>query len=80
MGNVPRPLRLDELKLIVVLSTVGSVVLTLHFVAIPLRIVLNLIVPQRRRKYLWETIACVVAFLSLSFVAYVTIASYDPSF
>lgn len=49
-------------------------IITLHFVSIPFRIALNLIVRERRRKYVWETIAGVVAFLCLSFAAYVYFA------
>ena len=76
VGNYPQPLALAELTLMAFLSLLGSVALTLHFVAIALRIVLNLSVAQRRRKYLRETIVCLLAFISLTFAAYAMIAGY----
>ena len=46
--------------------------LMLYFVGIPSRIALNLALKERRRNRLWETVTCVVAFVSMSLVFWAT--------
>ncbi len=47
---------------------VGSLA-TLYLVAIPLRIVLNLIFWEQQQKRLLETVMCVIAFIALTALA-----------
>jgi hypothetical protein len=65
---------LSVLSLGLLVAAIWGAIMTLHFVSIPLRIALNLIVRQRRRKYVWETVAGALAFLCLSLAAYVYFA------
>lgn len=59
-------------------AAVGSAVLTLFFVTIPSRVVLNLVVRERRRRYLKETIVCCITFCILCWVAYLISCYPNP--
>lgn len=58
--------------------TWGGIVM-LYFVGIPLRVAMNLIFKERRRQRLRETMICVLTFLVMSVLAYMTIWLYPPS-
>jgi len=53
-------------------------IMMLYFVGIPLRIALNLIIKERRRERLWETVMCVIAFLTLTLVFVLGVLSFPP--
>lgn len=56
------------LNYVVFAAIVGGVI-TLQLISIPSRIILNLILAERRRKRLWETVLCIAAFLAICFAA-----------
>jgi hypothetical protein len=47
-------------------------------IGIPLRIVLNLIFKERRRQRFLETVMCIVAFLTMSWILIAFILTYPP--
>jgi hypothetical protein len=53
-------------------------IMMLYFVGIPLRIALNLICKERRQQRLWETVMCVIAFLTLSLVFLMGVLYFPP--
>ena len=59
--------------------TLWGGILMLYFVGIPLRVALNLILKERRRKRLWETVMCIVVFVIMSYIAYLVTWVYPPS-
>jgi hypothetical protein len=50
----------------------------LYFVGIPLRIILNLVVKERQRERLRETIMCIIAFLSMTLIFFLAILNCPP--
>jgi NADH:ubiquinone oxidoreductase subunit 6 (subunit J) len=70
--------RLDEFFGMVFVCLLWGGILMLYFVGIPLCIALNLIFKERRRQRLWETVTCVIAFLSLSLAYYLMAHIYPP--
>jgi hypothetical protein len=68
---------LAELLTVISIGLLHGGIVMLYFVGIPLRIALNLIFKERRRQRLWETVMCVIAFLSMS-LAHLTGILYPP--
>jgi hypothetical protein len=52
-------------------AAIGSLVVTFFAIGIPLRLAMNLAFKARRRRYLLESIALVVAFAALAWMLYV---------
>ena len=60
----------SDLPMEVCIAAILGGVITFQLVSLPTRIVLNLILPERRRQRIWETVACIVTFLTLCWTAY----------
>ena len=61
-----------------ILALVGGGIVTFYLVGIPLRVAPNLIVKERRRPRLGETVMCVIAFLVMTWVFYLGLFKYPP--
>jgi hypothetical protein len=62
----------------IVLALVVGAILTFIAVSLPFRIVQNLTQPERRTVRIWETVWCILTFLSLVYVVIMTIISRPP--
>src|SRR6516225_3088497 len=58
------------------LALVAGAILTLIFFSLPFRVFQNLAQPERRTVRLWETVWCILAFLSLLYFLISLIMSY----
>gem|GEM_PF-5183191 len=64
----------DDLMLLALTAAFFGALASLFFVGIPLRLAQNLLIKERRFSYRWETVALLVAFASLGFVIYGSLA------
>ena len=62
----------------IVLALVVGAILTFIAVSLPFRVFQNLTQPERRTVRLWETVWCILAFLSVVYVVILTIISRPP--
>ncbi len=70
--------RFAELTLAIYFALVGGAILTLIAVSLPFRVFQNLTQPERRTVRLWETVWCILAFLSVVYLVILMITSYPP--
>ena len=64
-----------EVTLAICLALLGGSILTFIIVALPFRVFQNLTQPERRTVRLWETVWCILAFLSVVYVVILMIIS-----
>jgi hypothetical protein len=62
----------------IVLALVVGAILTFIAVSLPFRVFQNLTQPERRTVRLWETVWCILAFLSFFYLVISVIISYPP--
>jgi tryptophan-rich sensory protein len=62
----------------IVLALVVGAILTFIAVSLPFRVFQNLTQPERRTVRIWETVWCILAFLSLVYVVILAIISRPP--
>jgi hypothetical protein len=62
----------------IVIALVGGGILTFIAVSLPFRVFQNLTQPERRMVRLWETVWCILAFLSFVYLVISVIISYPP--
>jgi hypothetical protein len=67
-----------EVTFSVCLALFGGSILAFIAVSLPFRVFQNLTQPERRTVQLWETVRCVLAFLSLVYLVISLIISYLP--
>jgi hypothetical protein len=62
----------------IVLALVAGAILTFIAVSLPFRVFQNLTQPERRTVRLWETVWCILAFLSFVCMVISAIINYEP--
>jgi hypothetical protein len=62
----------------IVLALVGGAILTFIAVSLPFRVFQNLSQPERRTVRLWETVWCILAFLSFFYMVISAVINYEP--
>jgi hypothetical protein len=62
----------------IVLALVVGAILTFIALSLPFRVFQNLTQPERRTVRIWETVWCILAFLSLVYVVILAIISRPP--
>ncbi len=62
----------------IVLALVGGAIFTFITVSLPFRVFQNLTQPERRTVRLWETVWCILAFLSFFYLVISLIINYEP--
>jgi hypothetical protein len=62
----------------IVLALVGGAILTFIAVSLPFRVFQNLTQPERRTVRLWETVWCILAFLSFFYMVISAVINYEP--
>jgi hypothetical protein len=70
--------RFAEFTLAICFALVGGAILTFIAVSLPFRVFQNLTQLERRTVRLWETVWCILAFLSLVYMVILMIISYPP--
>src|ERR1700677_1283267 len=60
----------------IVLALVGGAILTFIAVSLPFRVFQNLTQPERRTVRLWETVWCILAFLSFFYMVISAVINY----
>ena len=70
--------RFAEVTFAIFLTLVGGAIVTFVAVSLPFRVFQNLTQPERRTVRIWETVWCILAFLSLVYVVILAIISRPP--
>jgi hypothetical protein len=80
--DVTQPVKIrqarDTVELAICFALVGGAILTFIAVSLPFRVFQNLTQLERRTVRLWETVWCILAFLSLVYMVILMIISYPP--
>jgi hypothetical protein len=66
----PPPMGAFEIASAVVFSMIWAFVATLYLIGIPSRLLMNLVLRERRRRYVKETVALLITFSVLSWMFY----------